>query len=103
MTVNRERMMVRKLVESADWVDSSLGYIRAKIDQAIEAYGETATLDWHQFMYDESRYLYIFADRPETDEQMAKRIEQEELLEQRRLARDRAEFERLSKQFGSQQ
>ena len=37
----------------------------------------------------------------ETDEEYEKRIAQEKQFEEAKLARDRAEFERLRKQFGA--
>jgi hypothetical protein len=101
MAVNRERKMINTPVESADWTYVRLGDIQTQLTAAINRHGPNAMLDWHTLPYDETRYLYIFADVPETDEAMATRIANEELYEERRVARDRAEFERLSKMFGN--
>ena len=77
----------------------SLGSIKKSLDAAIERYSEAATLDWHSYAYDGGRYLYIFADLPETDEAMQRRIALEEQYETAREKRELAEYERLQKKF----
>ncbi len=47
-----------------------------------------------------SERLRLFGTRLETDDEFAKRVEREMKHAADREARDRAEFERLSKQFG---
>ena len=97
--VNRNRKTVSTPIESADWTYCSLGSIKKSLDDAIAKYGESATLDWHSYAYDENKYLYIFAELPESDEAMERRIALEEQYEIARERRELAEYERLKKQF----
>lgn len=47
-----------------------------------------------------STHFEIFYDRPETDEEMAKRVQSEMAWEQSRESRERAAYERLKAKFG---
>lgn len=85
--------------------DTSLGDLYARIGQMIQKYGHDARLDWRPdfyYPYDQSpspRYN-IQVQREETDREYEIRIAGEVAAKQAREARDRAEFERLKKQFG---
>lgn len=60
-------------------------------------------LDKRYEKYDSEEYIDVFMKWQdyETDEEYEKRIAQEKQIEEAKLARDRAEFERLRKQFGA--
>ena len=98
--VNRERKIVTTPAESLDLEYKTLQSARDLLDELIAEYGPTARIDYHQQPYSEDSYLYVFENRPETDEQMAFRIANEEKWEADREERDRKEFERLQAKFG---
>ena len=100
--VNKERKIISVEKESAD-LDTTLKGALERIQYLIKKYGEDAVLENTCDMYDDSgsKYLKVFANEPETDEQMKDRIELEARYEQVREKRDEAEFERLKKKFSS--
>jgi hypothetical protein len=57
-------------------------------------------LDWRQAKYEDSYSLCVDEERLETPEEVAKRLEEDAARKQRQADRDRAEYERLAKQFG---
>ena len=99
--VNRERKIVTTPAELLDLEYKTLQSARDLLDELIEKYGSTAKIEYHQQPWSDESYLYVFENKPETDEQMATRIANEEKLEADRDARDRKEFERLQAKFGA--
>lgn len=99
--VDRTRKTVLKPAESLDIQCGTLGSALTEIKRLIEKYGENASIDTHQYAYSDTEYLYVFAERPETDSEMLQRIVQEEQWENRKEEQDRKEFERLKKKFES--
>lgn len=99
--VDRTRKMVRMPAEELDIKYSTLGSALQTIQRLIEKYGKKADIDTHSYPYDDREYLYVYAERPETDEEMHRRILQEEQREKSREEQDRREFERLKKKFES--
>ena len=95
MAVNRERKIIRAYTERD--VDIKWGTLKSaleNIQSLIDQFGEDAYID-----YSDRESLGVYADRPETDKEMNKRIAMEEQWEKQKLERDRQEFERLRKQF----
>ena len=75
------------------------------VTSLIEKYGETVRLEYDPNHYepydrDASPRFVVKIYREETDEEYQIRINQEDLYQSQRIQRDRAEFERLKKQFG---
>jgi len=99
MAVNRERKMVRAEQDSID-VEGSLKQMAERIAYLIATYGEDASIDKEFYQYDDGYYFAVFKDVPETDEQMTKRIAQEETWEKFHQADQKAQYERLAKIYG---
>lgn len=100
MTVNRERKMVQTNVCTLDLDYSTLADARMEIDRLIGLYGEGAKIRSFQERYEDTDRLGVFVDRPETDEQMAKRIVYEIDCDKMEAERERREFDRLKAKFG---
>ena len=98
--VDRSRKNVIVPMESVDIEYTTLKGAAEVIASLIARYGEAANIDYYEPPYDDCRYLYVFAPRPETDAEMKNRIKDEERMEAAIAVRDRQEFERLSKLFG---
>jgi hypothetical protein len=86
-------------------LDTTLGNAKAHLEQLIVTYGVDARLDWDSnfyYPYDEkpSPRYHIRVNRPETDDEMAKRLAEEKTWKEAQAARDLAEFQRLNKLFG---
>jgi hypothetical protein len=71
------------------------------VQQLIDQHGEDARLVYVDDVYSDSRSLHVVSQRPETDEEMAQRIQNETLVEQRCEAREREAYQRLHAKFGS--
>lgn len=100
--VDRTRKLVPRRKSSLDFEYDSLETALRKITQAIEDYGKDATIKPYNEPYDTSnkQYLGIYAMDPETDEELKRRIDNEERHEKAREKHEKAEFERLRKKFG---
>lgn len=94
-----ERKLVLKEQESADLDGITLEQAKIRIESLIKNYGGDAIIDWHQYPYDESTYLYIHQYVLETDGEYAKRLVIEQAAVLRQEARDLAEYERLAKKL----
>ena len=100
MTVNRERKMVQARVYYLDLEYNTLADARMEIDRLIAEYGETALLKTYHEAWDDTDRLGVFVDRAETDDEMAKRIAQEEYYAAQQAERDRREYDRLKALLG---
>lgn len=103
MAVNRKRKMLAVRTESFDPDDLTLIDVLEEVRRLISVYGETARISTYQleYSYSDKEYLGVFVQQPETDEQMAYRISQEEQWEETNAARDIAEYARLQTKFGA--
>lgn len=99
--VDRTRKMIRMPAEEVDIKYSTLGSALETIQRLVEKYGEKADIDTYSYAYSDTEYLYVYAEREETDEEMQRRILQEERWEKRREEQEKADFERLKKKFES--
>lgn len=82
--------------------DNTLGEIRKKIDAWIIEYGTDAYLDYCSYGYQDysdTPGYHLKRKRLETDAEFAARVEQERVQSDMRTAHERAEYERLRKQF----
>ena len=96
----------RKVIRAYTGTDIDLEYLTlkeaaARIQSLIAQYGEDAKIETHSPAYSDSEYLGVYADRPETDKEMARRIAQEEKWAKDQEERDRREFERLRAKFNN--
>lgn len=99
--VNRERKIIEYAAISVDIEYGTIGSAIEELQRLAVNFGEDARIDWYEPPYTDNRYLYVYAKRPETDEEMQSRILQEERWEKMQETRDRAEFDRLQKKFGN--
>jgi hypothetical protein len=86
-------------------LDTTLAKAKAYIEDLIALHGPDAQLDWDPYFYydydpNPSPRYRIMVRRPETNEEQSKRLAEEKKRKDQQAERDRAEFERLSKQFG---
>jgi hypothetical protein len=101
VAVYRERKMIR--AHTGSDVDIKWGTLKdalEKIQDLIAEYGEDAEIDTYQERYSDTEYLGVYVHRPETDEEMKRRIAEEEKWDAQQARRDREEFERLKAKFG---
>lgn len=96
---NLERKIVPTPVTDFDVVYQSLGTIAETVAGLIKSYGSDAKVEWHQELYDNDRYLYVFQDLPESDRDYSRRIERETEQEEYAIRREKAEYERLKSKF----
>jgi predicted RNase H-like HicB family nuclease len=85
---------------------STLAELKGMVEEWIAMHGEDAWLERYQEPYgDDSYYWEINKKVPETDEEYAARVadlKQKEIHQKTiQEARERAEFERLSKKYGA--
>lgn len=99
MPVNRERKTVWREKEFLDLEYTSLERLRNMINSAISAYSEEAVVHKTSIPYSDSDYYAIFVEEPETDEEMARRIETEEKYEKNREYYERQQYEALKAKF----
>jgi hypothetical protein len=80
----------------------TLSELKDRAEEWARYYGEDAWLEQHQEPYSESYSWGIFKRVPETDAEYDARIALLKQREKTQEEHDRAEFERLSKKYGSQ-
>lgn len=99
--VDRKRKTVKYAAESLDIDYSKLGNALERIQYLIDKYGKDAYIDIISEAYSDREYLYVYAEREETDGEMAARIEDEKRWEKLRNEAELKEFERLKAKFDS--
>jgi hypothetical protein len=85
--------------------EGNLSDLKTRIQEWIDQFGPTARIDWDpHFHYDyeqsPSPRFDIYVSREETDAEMAKREKEHKDYLDAIAKRDKAEYERLKKQFG---
>jgi hypothetical protein len=70
------------------------------IDKLIQQHGSRATIDWYQHNDEERRVLMVSSNRPETDNELAQRVDAETRWAAYTAGREIAEYERLRAKFG---
>ncbi len=86
--------------------EGTLESIQKEIETLIKEYGKDARLDYNKYFYypyerEASPQYEVMINREETDEEYETRIGKEQAMAVEREAREKAEFERLSKKFGA--
>lgn len=100
MTVNYERKKVKREVATLDIDYSTVAEAIRELQSVAEYAGNDALIERSQYDYGDGEYWAITAMFDETDEQMRKRIAEEERWEAEQAERDRRDFERLKAKFG---
>jgi hypothetical protein len=100
MTVNRERKMISAYTGN----DIHLEYGTLKqaaecIQHLIEKYGEEAMILLRQEDYSNSEYQGVYVKRLETDQEMTRRIQEEEEWEALQARREAEDYARLKAKF----
>ena len=85
--------------------EGTLETVLKEVKELIKVYGKDARLDYDPHHYEPysteaSPQFGILVSREETEEEYQSRVAVEKALGDDREARERAEFERLSKKFG---
>jgi hypothetical protein len=85
--------------------EGTLETVLKEVKELIKVYGKDARLDYdslycEQYSSEASPRFGILVSREETEEEYNSRVAVEKALVDDREARERAEFERLSKKFG---
>lgn len=100
MKVNRERARVWREVTSVHMDYMSLDGMIAEFQNYRNQYGAHTRIEKQEYAYEDGYYYAIMQERDETDEEMNRRISQEERWAEERAAHERAEFDRLKAKFG---
>ena len=99
MNVNRERKVVPVEVTQLYIDGDTIKDVIAHLQKMALSYGESAIISKEREPYSDNTYLGVFVDRPETDEEMNKRIAQEEVWAKRHADARRQQYEALKKEF----
>ena len=97
----REMVKVNMICESdsATW---PLGKFRALLEKAERLGGDTARVEFQVDQYDGGAWLTISYERPETDEEMERRLSWKREWAERDAASERAQYERLKAKYEAQ-
>jgi hypothetical protein len=94
-----ERKMVDEAIISLDLEYITLEDAANQIAELIKRYGGDAKIQYHYPDYSDTKYLYVYRKRPESDLEMTKRIQYEADQAARREEAELHEFERLKVKF----
>ena len=101
MAVNRERKVISAYTGSDVDLDyDTLKRAAERIQHLISLYGEDAQIKKRQEAYSDYEYLGVYTNRLETDQEMSRRIREEEEQEARQAKRDADDYARLKAKFG---
>jgi transcription initiation factor TFIIIB Brf1 subunit/transcription initiation factor TFIIB len=98
--INKNRLLVSKLVKTIHLDYTTLADAKQIIDDAIIDYGADARFRSYQEDDGDTQYLGIFAMQLESDREMAQRIKKEEKAADLCEQRDLKEYQRLRNKFG---
>lgn len=101
MTVYRGRKAVWREVTSLYLDFENIVDVIATLERYRAEYGDACRIQKRDYEYEDGFYYAVMCESDETDAEMTRRIANEERWEAERLARERAEFERLKAKFGS--
>ncbi len=104
---NRKVIIVTEETFSASDFEGTLKSLLEKTQELIKKYGEDARLDYDKYFsypYDNEYYpsYMVQVSRPETDDEMNKRISEEQSQKDKIRQRELAELERLSKKYNNE-
>ena len=100
MTVNRDRKMIAVEHAKIDLDYHTLDEVLTRFQKYREEVGGDAFFEIRYYSYRDHTYMALMTKRPETDAEMAQRIEIEEYAAAKVEDAERQEFERLAKKFG---
>lgn len=93
------KIKVSRLLKTVDFEYYSVVDVIKDLTEILKTHPD-AKFGIHSYPYDDHDYLGIFYEEEETDKEYSKRIEKETKFREQQEARERTEFERLSKKFG---
>ena len=96
-----ERKLILKEVTTLDIDGYLLKDVVKNLTELLAEYGPDAQVSEEQHQYQDGRYMALLRPTPETDAEMAQRINQEAINAARRERIERQEFERLQAKFGA--
>jgi hypothetical protein len=104
---NRKVVTVTEETFSSGDFEGTLKSLLEKTQELIRKYGENARLDYDKYFsypYDNDYYpsYMVQVSRPETDEEMNKRVAEEKSQQDKVRQRELAELERLSKKYNAE-
>ena len=102
MAVNYERKKRKEQGESLESYSSGkelIAQIKRIMKYHKDVYGSETIFDYEEAMYSDTRYLYSYYERDETDAEMAERIKNEERWDKDQKERDAREYARLKAKF----
>lgn len=99
MTVNRDRMMIAVEHAKINLDYDTLDEVLTRLQKYREEIGGDAFFETRFYSYSDDTYMALMTTRPETDAEMAQRIEIEKYAAAKTEDAERKEFERLTKKF----
>ena len=97
-----ERKMIIKEQTTLDIDGRLLKDVIKNLTALLEQYGDKAQISKETYHYEEGTYLALMLPVPETDAEMAYRLNLEQQSKEAREKRDRAEYERLAAKFAQE-
>lgn len=101
--MNERKMVMRQQRYIGEFNYDKLSFVKQQIEELIEAYGPDAEirLDYEEYSNADKEYMYVYKLVPETDDEMNRRILQEQANQVAKEEYERLEFERLQAKFGA--
>jgi len=96
---NTKPKMINGTGMRVDFEGESLKDVIKTLENAVNKYGENATIQNEYHTYDDSHYSYIRYQRLETEQESVRRVAEEEKSNTLRENYDQAEFLRLSQKY----
>lgn len=100
MSVNRDRKMIAVEHAQINLDYDTLDEVLTRLQKYREEVGGNAFFETRYYSYNDDTYMALMTTRPETDAEMAQRIEIEKYAAVKTEEAERKEFERLAKKFG---
>lgn len=86
------------------YVNNTAENVIEELTRYINLYGAgKVTLSMSQDKYGTTEYVGVFVEREETDDEYQHRLIREDMVEKNQEARDRKQFEELSKKYGDKE
>lgn len=107
MSKSKRRIINEEVTDISPWEFSiTLDKLRDRVNELIDQYGADAELDWepnfyHPYESSPSPRFAVKKAREENDREYADRVARERADNAARETREKAEFERLAKKYGS--
>jgi siroheme synthase (precorrin-2 oxidase/ferrochelatase) len=95
-----QRLKIARKVDTIDVDNSKLTDLVDRMKSLIEEYGDGVYISREEYDYSDDFYYVVMVIVPETDEEMATRIEHESIRAAILANPERKEYERLKAKFG---